>query len=70
MTAPDNERMPPTAASERFIKEAMVKEHKYDIKAFEKASKNTQDPAKSFAAETLPTLRKHLQTAEFLAKAR
>jgi putative membrane protein len=52
-----------------FAKE-MVKDHKHDIKAFEKAAKNTQEPAKSFASETLPTLRKHLDAAESLAKAK
>jgi putative membrane protein len=52
-----------------FAKE-MVKDHKADIRAFEKAAKSVQDPAKSFASETLPTLRKHLQTAESLTKAR
>jgi putative membrane protein len=52
-----------------FAKE-MVKDHKHDIKAFEKAVKATQDPAKSFASETLPTLRKHLETAQALGKAR
>ena len=49
-----------------FAKE-MVKDHKADIRAFEKAAKSVQD--KSFASETLPTLRKHLQTAESLTKA-
>jgi putative membrane protein len=52
-----------------FAKE-MVSDHKKDIKAFEKAAKNTQDPARGFAAETLPTLRKHLETAQSLEKAR
>jgi putative membrane protein len=52
-----------------FAKE-MVKDHKHDIKAFEKAAKGAQDPAKSFAGETLPTLRKHLETAQALEKAR
>jgi putative membrane protein len=52
-----------------FAKE-MVKDHKADIKKFEKAAKNTQEPAKSFAAETLPTLRKHLETAQGLEAGR
>jgi putative membrane protein len=52
-----------------FAKE-MAKDHKHDIKAFEKAAKSTQDPAKSFASETLPTLRKHLETAQALERAR
>ena len=52
-----------------FAKE-MVKDHKKDIEAFEKAAKSTQEPAKSFAGETLPTLRKHLETAQGLEKAK
>jgi putative membrane protein len=52
-----------------FAKE-MVKDHKKDIKAFEKAAKSAQDPARGFAAETLPTLRKHLETAQALERAR
>ena len=52
-----------------FAKE-MVKDHKHDIKAFEKATKGGQDPAKSFASDTLPTLRKHLETAQALEQAR
>ena len=48
----------------------MVKDHKHDIKDFEKATKNTQEPARSFASETLPTLRKHLETAQALEKAK
>jgi putative membrane protein len=53
---------------DRAFAKAMVKDHKQDIKEFEKATKKTQDPAKSFASETLPTLRKHLETAQSLAK--
>jgi len=52
-----------------FAKE-MVKDHQHDIKDFEKAAKNTQEPARSFASETLPTLRKHLETAQALTKAK
>jgi predicted outer membrane protein len=41
----------------------MVADHKSDIKAFEKES-TKNDAASSYAKETLPTLRKHLQAAE------
>ncbi|HEY7230788.1 MAG TPA: DUF4142 domain-containing protein [Pseudolabrys sp.] len=44
---------------------AMVKDHKEDIKAYQKeASKN--DPAGKLAKETLPTLQHHLQVAQQL----
>ena len=43
----------------------MVKEHKKDVQAFEKAAKNLSDPAvQDFASQTLPTLKEHLQEAE------
>ena len=43
----------------------MTKDHKKDIKTFEKASKSVTDPAvQDFASQTLPTLKKHLQEAE------
>ena len=45
--------------------EAMVKDHKTDVKAFEKASKDADDPdIKAFAAKYLPTLQEHLTMAE------
>ena len=40
----------------------MVADHKSDIMAFEKES-TKNDAAGSYAKETLPTLRKHLQGA-------
>ena len=49
--------------------EHMVKDHQKDIKAFEKeANKGEDSDVKSFAQQTLPTLREHLQTAESLAQ--
>ena len=48
-----------------FAKE-MVADHKKDIKEFEKAAKK-DDAAGAFVKETLPTLQKHLQTAQSLS---
>jgi putative membrane protein len=43
----------------------MVKDHKKDIKEFQKAANDARDPdIKNFAATTLPTLQEHLQMAE------
>lgn len=51
-----------------FTKDA-VSDHKKDIKEFEKEAKNGKDAdVKAFAEKTLPTLQKHLQTAEGLEK--
>jgi putative membrane protein len=45
--------------------EHMVKDHKKDVKEFQKAADNAKDPdLKAFAANTLPTLQEHLQMAE------
>lgn len=52
-----------------FVHEQGVEDHKHDIKDYEKASKNAKDPdVKALAEKTLPTLQKHLQTAEGLEK--
>jgi putative membrane protein len=43
----------------------MVDDHKHDVDAFEKASKDAKDAGvKEFAAATLPTLREHLQQVQ------
>ena len=44
----------------------MIADHKKDIKDYEKAGKK-RDAAGSYATETLPTLRKHLDTAQSLS---
>jgi putative membrane protein len=45
----------------------MVKDHKKDVKEFERASNNVMDSSlKSFASDTVPKLKDHLTTAESL----
>jgi putative membrane protein len=44
----------------------MVKDHKKDISAFEKQAKSGDTKTADLAKETLPVLRKHLETAESL----
>ncbi|MEA2904495.1 MAG: putative rane protein [Alphaproteobacteria bacterium] len=44
----------------------MVMDHKKDIKEYEKAAKKS-DAAASYAKDTLPTLHKHLDTAQSLS---
>ena len=52
------------AAFDKAYMDAMVKDHVEDVKEFEKASKAPGDsPVKTFAANTLPTLKEHLQMA-------
>jgi putative membrane protein len=47
----------------------MVDDHKKDIDAFEKASKDASDPdVKNFASQKLPTLRMHLDSAKAINK--
>jgi|1186.fasta_scaffold444321_1 putative membrane protein len=48
----------------------MVKDHKKDIADYKKAAKMQNDPAGAYANDTLPTLEKHLETAQSLAKKR
>jgi putative membrane protein len=46
----------------------MVKDHKKDVKEFQKQSESAEDPAiKDWATKTLPTLQAHLEQAEDLA---
>lgn len=54
---------------DRAYIDAMVREHKKDVRAFEKEAKGGKDSEfKSFAAEVAPKLREHLQQAEGLQK--
>ena len=55
------------AAFDREFGKHMVKDHRKDIAAYQKASKKS-DAAGQYAKETLPTLQKHLQSAQGLTK--
>jgi putative membrane protein len=57
------------AEFDREFSKAMVKGHEEAIGKFEAASKGDDDVAK-FAQETLPTLQKHLKTAQSLASSK
>lgn len=49
----------------RFMEEVGIKDHKADIKKFEKASKDVKDPQlKAWVDKTLPHLREHLAMAQ------
>jgi putative membrane protein len=56
-------------AFDRKFASEMVKDHKKEIAEYQKAAKKQSDPAGAYASETLPTLQKHLQTAQALTKA-
>ena len=52
-------------AFDKKFMEAVVKEHKKDIKEFKKQAQNGKDPdVKDWAQKTLPALEKHLQMAQ------
>jgi putative membrane protein len=53
------------AAFDRGFAHDMVMDHRNDIREYERASK-AKDSIGQYASNTLPTLRKHLQTAESL----
>jgi putative membrane protein len=55
------------AFDKRFASE-MVKDHKKAVAEYQRAAKKQNDPAGAYASETLPTLQKHLETAQALAK--
>jgi putative membrane protein len=54
------------AQFDRQFAQDMVKDHKQDISKYEKEAKS-KGPLGDFAQQTLPTLQKHLQTAESLS---
>lgn len=52
---------------EEYVEEIGVDAHQDTVKLFEKAAKDVEDPeVKKFAADTLPSLQKHLQMAQAL----
>jgi len=51
---------------DKMFASEMVKDHKKDIADYKKAAKKQNDPAGAYASETLPTLEKHLETAQSL----
>jgi putative membrane protein len=54
------------AQFDRMFVTHMIADHKKDIKDYEKAAKK-KDAAGSYATEALPTLHKHLETAQSLS---
>ena len=54
------------AAFDKKFATEMVKDHKKEIAEYRKAAKKQGDPAGAYASETLPTLQKHLETAQSL----
>jgi len=56
------------AEFDRMYMSHMVKDHEKDVKKFEMEAEKGNDPAlRSFAQETLPTLRQHLELARSVA---
>lgn len=56
-------------AFDRAYVEAMLKDHRHDVAAFEKESTAAHDPdVEAFASRTLPTLKEHLTRVEELSK--
>jgi putative membrane protein len=55
------------AQFDKMFGQYMVKDHKKDISAYQKASKRRDDAGK-YAQDTLPTLQKHLRAAQDLQK--
>ncbi len=56
------------AAFDKEFASHMVMDHKKDIAAYEDEAKEKNGDVSKYATETLPTLKKHLATAEALAK--
>lgn len=53
------------AAFDRAYMDEMVKDHRNDVKEFQREAKGAKDQdVKSFASKTLPTLQEHLKQAE------
>ena len=54
------------AAFDREFVKNMVTDHKKDIAEYEKEAKRQNDPAATYASETLPTLHNHMQMVQSL----
>lgn len=54
-----------TSFDQKFIKE-MVEDHEQDIAKYEKQAESSDDDASTYAKETLPVLRHHLEIAQGL----
>jgi putative membrane protein len=66
----EREKLAATSGAEfdRMYMSHMVKDHEKDVKEFEMQAEKGNDPAlRSFAKETLPTLRQHLELARSVA---
>ncbi len=56
------------AEFDRQYANAMVKDHKEDVKEFSKEADKGKDPdVRAFASKTLPTLKEHLKMAQDMA---
>jgi putative membrane protein len=63
----EHEKLAATSGAEfdRMYMSHMLKDHEKDVKEFEKQAEKGNDPAlRSFAQETLPVLRRHLELAK------
>jgi putative membrane protein len=63
----DQVSKPSDGQFDKHFADDMVKDHKQDIEKYEKEAKS-KGPLADFAQETIPTLQKHLQTAESVAR--
>ena len=54
------------AAFDKAFKQAMIDDHQKDIAKYEKQASSGDPQTSALAKETLPTLRKHLETAQSL----
>jgi putative membrane protein len=61
-------KMSGEAFDRKFVAE-MIKDHKKEIAEYSKVARKQDNPAGAYAAQTLPTLQKHLETAQSLSKA-
>lgn len=56
------------AAFDKAFAQHMIADHKKDIAAYQKESKSKNQQVAGYASQSLPTLQKHLQTAQSLQK--